>query len=72
VLVTIEKAADGKLRELARAIDISQNERVGKIGVGLCIDWQGRFSIKLRSCIKVREDVVTIVRLVLRFVSCVM
>jgi hypothetical protein len=66
VLVTVEEAADGELRELTRAVHVSENKRVGKIGIRLCINRERRFGIKGRGCIKIWEDVVAVVGLVLK------
>jgi hypothetical protein len=65
VLVTVEEAADGELRELTRAVHVTENKGVGNIGIRLCVHWEGCFRVKTGGCIKIWEDVVTIVGLVL-------
>ena len=44
MLVAIEQASDGQLRELACAVDIAQNEGIGDICVSLSIDRERGFA----------------------------
>jgi hypothetical protein len=65
MLITIQKTADGELRELASSVYISLIEGIGGVRIGLGIDGEGCLGSRLRASIEVREDIVAVIGLVL-------